>query len=82
MELNKIYFESLNDPKLKEIMHMRPKAKNKAINIKFSDRSTFHKIARILYKVTRSFYVSTTFYFVPLFVLFNNFMFSTYEEHH
>ena len=42
MELNKIYFESLNDPKFKEIMHMRPTVKNKGINIKFGERSTFH----------------------------------------
>ena len=81
MELNKIYFESLNDPKLKEVMHMRPTLKHKGVDIKFSDRSIFHQLARVAYKLMRSLYISTIFYFVPLITLLNNFKFAIYDPH-
>ena len=81
MELNKIYFESLGDPKLKQVMHCHPKVQNRGKDMHFGDRSTFHKVARIIYKVNRSLYVSIVFYFVPFFVLFLNLYLAKYEDH-
>ena len=70
MEISNMYFESLKGNKLKEIMHHAPKCVKSGNQIKWEDRSLFHKVARLLYKVMRSFYVSVIFYFVPFSVLF------------
>ena len=73
MELNKIYLESLNDDKNHEILHYKPKVVIKGNSIKLKGRSCFHKVARIVYKVLRSLYVSVIFYFVPFAVILANF---------
>lgn len=70
MEISNMYFESLKSNKLKEIMHHAPKYVKCGHEIKFTERSLFHKFARILYKVLRCFYVSVIFYFVPFSVLY------------
>lgn len=42
----------------------------------FGQRSCFHKLARMVYKLTRCFYVGLVFYFVPFATLFMQFGFS------
>lgn len=42
----------------------------------FGQRSCFHKLARIVYKLTRCLYVGVVFYFVPYATLFMQFGFS------
>ena len=70
MEVSNLYFESLIDNKLRKIMHHAPKLETKGRDIKFRDRTLFHKLGRILYKILRSIYVSLVFYFVPFAVLY------------
>jgi hypothetical protein len=70
MEISNMYFESLKGNKLKEIMHHPPKCVRAGKEIKFSERSVFHKFARLLYKVLRAFYVSVIFYFIPFSVMY------------
>ena len=83
MELPKMYFEALLDNPLREIMHHNPTRVNRGKDIPFSSRSCFHKMARVVYKVTRSFYVSVVFYFVPFFVIvLNTFYSKVGDEHH
>ena len=84
MEISNMYFESLKGNKLKEIMHHAPKCVKSGKDIKFSERTLFHKGARILYKVLRSFYVSVIFYFVPFSVMYLQWITvpETCEAHH
>ena len=64
-----MYFESLKNSKLKEVMHNPPKHLIKGKDIEFSKRSCFHKVARIVYKCLRVFFVGVIFYFIPYSVL-------------
>lgn len=86
MDVPNMYFEAMMDNKLKEFVHHQPRPEREKIigedgnerfqrgkDIIFSKRSCFHKFARILYKVTRGFYVGFIFYFVPVAVLFLQF---------
>lgn len=87
MDVPNMYFEAMMDNKLKEFVHHTPKPHRDKIidsetgeerylrgtDIKFSDRTCFHKCARILYKFMRCFYVGCIFYFVPCAVLFLQF---------
>ena len=85
MEVPIMYLESLLDNPLKEIMHHHPHRVHRGRDIQFSDRSLFHKLARIIYKMLRAFYVSVIFYYVPFWVLFVNFtatMSDDGESHH
>ena len=50
-------------------MHHPPKFEIKGKDITFGSRSRFHKMARIVYKVFRCFYVSAVFYYMPLAVV-------------
>ena len=50
-------------------MHHGPVADNRANDIKFSERSCFHKIARVFYKMLRTFYVGVIFYYIPFAVM-------------
>ena len=70
MEVSNLYFESLMNNKLKVIMHHAPKLETKGSDIKFMERSLFHKLARMIYKFIRCLYVSVVFYFVPFAVLY------------
>ena len=65
MEVKNLYFESLKTNKLKEIMHHAPKVINKGSSIEFKSRTCFHKVARVVYKVIRTFYAGFLFYFTP-----------------
>jgi len=70
MDVSNMYFESLMSNKLKEVMHHPPKNTHKGRDIKWSERSFFHKVARLFYKALRCFYVSFIFYYVPFVVIF------------
>lgn len=70
MEVSNLYFESLKQNYLKKVMHHPPRGDHKGKDIQFSERTCFHKIARVIYKITRCFYVGVVFYFVPFAVMF------------
>ena len=74
MEVKNMYFESLKNSKLKEIMHHPPKHLHKGKDIKFSERPLFHKFARVLYRFLRVFFVGVIFYFIPFSVHIIQFM--------
>ena len=69
MEVPALYFESLQGFKIRGIMDTPPKLVHRSSRIKFSDRSPFHKFARVFYKITRTIYVSIIFYYVPFAVI-------------
>lgn len=69
MEVSNLYFESLKQNHLKKVMHHPPKAEKRGDEIAFSDRSLFHKIARVQYKSLRAVYVGVIFYFIPFSVM-------------
>jgi hypothetical protein len=69
MEISNMYFESLKGNLLKEVLHHPPDMVKSGSDISMSDRSCFHKGARVLYKILRCFYVSVIFYFIPFSVL-------------
>ena len=77
MELPKMYFDALTDNPLKEILTTKVKVEKKGKDIKFGQRSCFHKVARAVYCMVRAIYVSVVFYFVPYYVLFINFWMSS-----
>jgi hypothetical protein len=70
MEVGNLYFESLNESYLKNVMHHAPVADHRGQDIHFANKSTFHKIARVFYKVLRMLYVGVVFYFIPFAVMF------------
>ena len=70
VELSGMYFESLMNNSLKQVVHHPPKMEVKGKEIKWEKRTLFHKIARIIYKIIRCSYVSVNFYFVPYSVIF------------
>lgn len=70
MDIKNLYFESLKTNKLKEIIHHAPKIIIKGKDIKFSERSCYHKCARIIYKGLRAIYASLIFYFLPFSIFF------------
>jgi hypothetical protein len=69
MEVSNLYFESLKTNPLKALLHHPPEAEIKGIDIKFSERSCFHKCARVFYKILRAFQVGVIFYFIPFSVM-------------
>ena len=78
-----MYFEALSDNYLRKVCHQHAHNRYKGKDIKFSERSLFHKLARVIYKLLRAIYVSVIFYFIPFVVLFLNFaVASAPEEHH
>ena len=79
MEVSNLYFEALMGFKLKGIMHDPPLNIHRSSNIKFEERPTFHKVARVVYKIIRALYVSLIFYFVPFLVIFTQF-FMKYDK--
>jgi len=77
MEVSNLYFHSLMDLKFKGIIKQPPKVVNRNRNLVFGDRSAFHQIARVFYKLVRGLYVSCVFYFVPFSVIFVQFFMTT-----
>ena len=65
MEVSNMYFESLMNNKLKSVVHHRPDLINKTEDNVFSNRTRFHKFARLVYKFIRLLQVSFIFYFIP-----------------
>lgn len=64
------FFGALNPSnRLREVFKVKLQRTNKSADIKFSDRSCFQKLIRILYKLIRGFYVSCIYYFIPFVVL-------------
>lgn len=82
VDLSNIYFESLMNTKLKVIvehqyqpeMDDEYREKNKKTRDIFSERTCFHKIARLIYKVYRCMFVSLNFYFTPFIVVYWQFL--------
>ena len=78
IEVSAFYFESLMHVKCVKVAHSPPvitrfqnKEGKEGVNtIIFSERSTFHKIARIAFKVLRGGFVSIFYYYYPFFVFF------------
>lgn len=70
MEVANIYFESLLGNKLRVVMEESPKLLQRETKIKFSDRTLFHKVARLIYKGFRALYVAALFYFAPFIVVY------------
>mmetsp|Transcript_12167 Transcript_12167/g.20511 ORF Transcript_12167/g.20511 Transcript_12167/m.20511 type:complete len:217 (-) Transcript_12167:89-739(-) len=81
MEVSNLYFESLMGNKLKAVMHHPPKIEHRGKDIKFAERSLFHKCARLFYKMLRCVYVGFLFYYVPFVVLFLQWI-TKVSEHH
>lgn len=73
MELPSMYFMANNYHKMKEICHAHVEQAVIGKDIQFSKRSMFHKIARVVYKVTRLIYVAIIYYFIPFGILFLTF---------
>ena len=69
MELSQIYQESLLDNKLEGVFHKHIELDTKGKMNGYKDRTLFHKIARYIYKIFRTIYVSVIFYFVPFLIL-------------
>lgn len=69
MKVTSLYFDALMGFKIKKIMLKLPDVERRSKDISFASRSTFHKFARIFYKICRAFYVSLIFYFVPFAVV-------------
>ena len=65
IEFPKLYFEALAEGPIKELLHHKPKIRRHGRNIKFMERPYFHRVARVIYKIVRCFYVSVIFYFIP-----------------
>ena len=70
VELPKIFFESQHhDNYLYNVFKADLAVENKTARIKFSERTCFHKCARVTYRLMRCFYASVIFYFIPFMVL-------------
>lgn len=79
IELSKMYYESLMNNKLVQIVHHPPKLTPEQVGDTkaprpFKERTCFHKMARIIYKIIRSWYISVNFYFLPYFVIYWQFL--------
>jgi len=70
MEVSNLYFSSLMGNKLKKVMEKPPKIDKRGRDIQFMKRSFFHKVARVIYKAFRAYYVSVIFYFMPFSVIY------------
>lgn len=70
IEIGKMYLESLQGNALKVILHHPPKRDLAGKDIEFKTRGCFHKFARVVYMLIRTFYVGIIFYYVPFAVLF------------
>jgi hypothetical protein len=68
IEIPSMFYNALADKAIKKVFEFPVQRKNRGRDIKFMERTTFHKCARILYKVFRSLYVSLLFYMSPFLV--------------
>ena len=70
IEFPKLYFEALVNGHLKQLLHHPAKVFKRGNEIDFWERTSFHKVARVLYKILRCFYVSVIYYFIPYTMFF------------
>jgi hypothetical protein len=70
IEVSKFYFESLLHVKFVKLVGHAPAITNHNKDIEFSERSVFHKVARLFFKVARGLFVSVFYYYYPFFVFF------------
>jgi hypothetical protein len=70
IELGEMYLESLMDNPLSQVLHHPVRIRHRGADIKFMDRSLFHKMARLTYKSLRGLYISIIFYYVPFSTIF------------
>ena len=71
IEISAIYYEGTKHSNyLRKAMEYKPKIKVRGEDIKFQDRSFFHKIARVIYVCIRSLYIQVIFYLFPLIVIY------------
>jgi hypothetical protein len=70
IEVSKFYFDSLLHVKFVELVQHAPEVTNRSSQIQFSDRSTFHRVARVFFKLCRGLFVSVFYYYYPFFVFF------------
>jgi thiosulfate reductase cytochrome b subunit len=66
-EVTAFYFEALasNEKILENLEKYYPEKEIRGRDVLFSQRSCFHKIARLIYRTFRMIYTSVIFYFVP-----------------
>ena len=85
IEIPSMFYNALADKAIKKVFEFPVQRKNRGRDIKFMERTTFHKCARILYKVFRSLYVSVLFYMSPFLVYAIIYIFgdtsATFEEY-
>jgi hypothetical protein len=76
-EVSCFYFEALavNNSAMEVVKELYPKQEIKGKDINFFERSYFHMIARLVYKLVRAIYVSAIFYFIPFASFMIHFMF-------
>ena len=68
IELPAMFYSAMADPAIKKVFQFKVQRINSGKDIKFTDRTFYHKVARIIYKVFRSIYVGAMFYMSPFFV--------------
>jgi hypothetical protein len=75
-EVTEFYYEALasNNSMIHELPRYYPHKQTRGKDIKFSERSCFHKLARIIYRLFRMLYASVLFYFVPFLPFIIEFM--------
>ena len=64
-EVPVLYFEMISDSKIAQVVHHMPTAVNKGKDINFSERSCYHKTARVLYRFFRFVYIAFVYYYLP-----------------
>ena len=84
IELPTMFYSALADSAIKKVFQFPVQRKNRGREIDFMQRTSFHKCARVLYKVFRSIYVAIMFYMSPFLVYAIIYLYgdtrSTYEK--
>jgi hypothetical protein len=81
--VSNIYFEGIvHTNKLVEVMHYRPKIVNKGADIRFINRTSFHKFARIIYVFIRFFFVMIIFYLMPFMIIYLQWIIKSIKVEH
>lgn len=57
-----------------------PKKIKRGKDIKFAERTLFHKVARVVYRINRGFYVAFMFYFIPFYILVFDFYLAVLKQ--
>ena len=68
IELPAMFYSAMADKAIKKVFEFPVERDNRGRDIQFMQRTCFHRIARVLYKVFRSLYVAIMFYMSPFFV--------------